>query len=380
MAKRYKEEPTEQQETDFKIPAFDEEKYIKRERRNIKTIFISFLLGILIAIISVGFWVLLTGEFLRWELVLLFGVFNMPWIRFIFIRLNIDLEGFSRSKWLIAYGTYFFTWLLILIVLVNPPFYDDEPPQIQVAVLPGMQTPGGTVMIVASVFDNVRVSSVSLTYTDLNGTSHAAPVALQNGMIQFIYDQNQNTSPGQHNFTLSATDPNGHHTTVTGNFTYSTDALSVTSSQLTDLKSGDTISIKADRRISPEGFRVYYRLNDGREINATRRTTSDIERYETTPEVSGWVQNSTASMHLYAEVSHYFLNNPIMYSNNITAPQTSTFSTGADTNIGTAADPTPNYTLPGPNIQGATPGFEVLIALGALAVVVLVIRKKKQKQ
>ncbi len=379
MAKRYKEEPTEQQETDFKMPAFDEEKYIQRERRNIKTIFISFILGVVIAIISVGFWVLLTGSFLRWELILLLGVFNMPWLRYLFSRLHIDLDGFGRRGWLTAYGTYFFTWLLILIVLVNPPFYDGESPQIQVAVLPGFQSPGGTVMIVASVADNVQISSVSFTYTDPQGISNSPPVTLQNGMIQFTYDQNTSLL-GQYNFTISATDPSGHRTTVTGNFTYSADALSVISSRSTDLTSGDTITIKADRRISSENFRVYYRLDDGREINATRRTASDTERYETTPEVSGWVQNSTTSLQLYAEVSHYFLNNPTRYSNNVTASQPFPFSTGADKNIGTATDPTPNYPLPASVIQSATPGFEILIALGALAVVVLVIRKKKQGQ
>jgi len=379
MAKRYKEEPTEQETTDFKIPAFDEQKYIQRERRNIKTIFISFLLGVLIAGISLGFWVLLSGNFLRWELVLLFGLFNMPWLRYLFNRLNIDLEGFGRRGWLTAYATYFFTWLIILIVLVNPPFYDDEPPQIQIAVLPGLQSPGGTVMIVASVTDNVRISSVNFTYTDPQGTSHAPPVTIQNDMIQFIYDQNTSLL-GQYNFTIQAMDSNGHRTAATDTFTYSTDALSVTSSRISDLTSGDTITIKANRRISVENFRVYYRLDNGGEINATRRTASDIERYETTPESNGWAENSTVVMHLYAEVSHYFLNNPTRYSNNVTANLTYTFSTGVDSNIGTAADPTPNYPLPQPSMQGATPGFEILVALGALAVVVLVIRKKKRKQ
>jgi len=375
MAKRYKEEAPDQ-EPDFKIPAFDEEKYIKRERRNIKTIFLSFLLGVGIAIISFGFWALLTGHFLQWELVLLFGVINASWLRYLFTKINIDLDGFGRRGWLTAFGTYIFTWLLILIVLVNPPFYDSEPPQIQAVSLPSAQTPGGTVLIAATVSDNVHVSTVNFTYTDPQGTTHAPPTSLQNGILLFLYDQNT-TALGQYTYTLTATDSNGHRTTVTGNFTYTNNALSITSSIPPAIRSGDIVSIKADPHISKESFRVYYRINDGTQINTTR---TDPEHYQTTPEFSGWTANSTLTLRLYAEVSHYFLNNPLRYSNNVTSNSTYTFSTGIDPSIGATPDPKPNYALPQPNIQSATPGFEVLLALSALAVVLLVIRKKKTRK
>ena len=90
MAKRRKEKD-EEEDKDFKIPKFDEESFLKRERRNIKTTFISFLFGILIALISFGFWSLLSGNALRWELVLLFGVFSAAWLKYIFLRLNVDV-------------------------------------------------------------------------------------------------------------------------------------------------------------------------------------------------------------------------------------------------------------------------------------------------
>ena len=75
MAKRRKE-TTEDEEIDFKFPKFDEESFLRRERRNIKTTFIAFLFGLLLALISFGFWQLLSGETYRWLLVLLVGVFN----------------------------------------------------------------------------------------------------------------------------------------------------------------------------------------------------------------------------------------------------------------------------------------------------------------
>ena len=154
MAKKRKEKE-EEKEIDFKIPKFDKEKFIKNERGKIKITFLSFLFGVAIALISFGFWILLRGNNFRWELVLLFGVFTASWLRYLFIRLNIDMKELGRRGIFTSYAIYFFTWLLILVVLVNPPFYDDEEPFIEVVTLPSTQELGGTVKIVARITDNV---------------------------------------------------------------------------------------------------------------------------------------------------------------------------------------------------------------------------------
>ena len=62
MAKRRKEGAEAEEPLDFQIPKFDDEAFIKRERRNIKTMFIAFLFGMLLAGICFGFWVLLEGS------------------------------------------------------------------------------------------------------------------------------------------------------------------------------------------------------------------------------------------------------------------------------------------------------------------------------
>ena len=136
MAKKRREK-TEDEEIDFKIPKFDEAKFLKREKRNIRTLFLSFLFGLLIAIISFGFWALLSESTFRWQLVFLLGIFNASWLRYLFLRLNIDLTDFGKKGWFTSYAIYFITWLFVLIILVNPPFYDNEPPNIDVATLPG---------------------------------------------------------------------------------------------------------------------------------------------------------------------------------------------------------------------------------------------------
>jgi PGF-CTERM protein len=397
MAKRRKEGTEGEEPLDFQIPKFDEEAFIKRERRNIRTLFVSFLFGLLIAAICFGFWVLLEGSFLRWELVLLVGVVNSIWIRYLFLRLNIDLTDFGRKGWLSAFGTYFFTWLLLLIVLVNPPIYDGEPPHVEVVALPGMQEPGGTILIVASIVDNVGVNKagITLTITDPDGTTFTPEFTFENNIFRYTYENPDNRN-GTYNYTLIASDVNNKKTTITGSFTYATDVLEM-SSRFLGIISSDTILIRADERISTENFRVYYTIDSGSEINVNRKDVNDKEKYETSAEFKGWRPNATLMVSVYAEARHYFLNNPQKFSNTVRDEQTYTFTTSNDLNIGTeeplveynytlAALRQPqlpntlNYLLPHPRSIGGTPGFEVIVVILAIVAAVFLFKRKRNKK
>lgn len=396
MAKRRKEGAVEEEQLDFQIPKFDEEAFIKKERRNIKTLFIAFLFGLLIAVICFGFWVLLEGSFLRWELVLLVGVVNSIWIKYLFLKLNIDLTDFGRKGWLSAYATYFLTWILLLIVLVNPPIYDGESPHIEAVALPGMQEPGGTVLIVATIVDNVGVNSAGVTFTitDPNGTILTPEFSFENNILRYTY-QNPSGQLGTFNYTLLVSDVNNRKSSSTGSFTYATDALEIISSRFTGIMSGDAITIKADEHISPENFRVYYTIEDGSELNVNREQAADEEKYETSAEFEGWTANATMTVQVYAEASHYFLNNPEQFSNTVRDTTEYLFTTSNDQNIGTeeplveynysraAKDQLPNtlnYQLPYPRSIGATPGFEVIVVLLAVVAVVFLFKRKKDKK
>lgn len=396
MAKRRKE-GAENEEIDFKIPKFDEEAFIKRERRNIKTLFIAFLFGILLAVICFGFWVLLEGSFLRWELVLLVGVVNSIWIRYLFLKLNIDLTDFGRKGWLSAHGTYFVTWVLLFIILVNPPIYDGEPPRIEVAVLPGMQEPGGIILIAAYIADNVGVNNagIILTITDPNGTLFTPEFTYENNILRYIYE-NPNNLLGIFNYTFIVSDVNNRKSTTTGTFTYTTDVLDV-SSRFIGIISSDTILIRADERISNENFRVYYTIDNGSEINVNRKEVNDKEKYETSAEFKGWTANSNITMHVYAEARHYFLNVPEKFSNTVKDTTEYHFTTSDDQNIGTEDPPveynytlaavgqpqlpnTLNYQLPYPRSIAATPGFEIIVMVLAVVAAVVLFKRKKDKK
>lgn len=395
MAKRRKEEGEQQEQVDFQIPKFDEQAFMKRERRNIKTLFISFLFGLLLAVICFGFWVLLVGSFLQWELILLVGVVNMVWLRYIFIRLNIDLSDFGRRGWLFSYATYFFTWLLLLVILVNPPFYDSEAPHVDLAVLPGVQELGGTIFFAAHIVDNVGVNTQGIKFSiiDPNGTIITPQFTFENGILRYTY-QNPTNVTGIYNYTLVATDVNGHKTVMNGSFAYRSDALEIISSQRTGIASGDVITIKADEHISTENFRVYYRLDNGPELNVSRKDAASKDKYDTSAEFQGWNRSSVQTLHVYAEVLHYFANNPEKFSNTVEDTTSYTFTTANDSNIGTKTPlvewnytlyllrksqltNTVNYQVPYAYNMAATPGFEVLVALAAIAVTLVLVKRKK---
>jgi len=395
MAKRRKEGTEEVEQFDFQIPKFDEEGFIKRERRNIKTLFIAFLFGLLIAVICFGFWALMGDNFLRWELVLLVGVVNAIWIKYLFLKLNIDLADFGRKGWLTAFATYFFTWLLVLIVLVNPPFYDGEAPHVEVVALPGIQEPGGNILFAAYIVDNVGVNKAGINFmiTDPNGTVHTPEFTYENNILRYTYENPSNLL-GTYNYTFIISDVNNQKTIVTGSFAYATDVLEIISSRFTGIMSGDAITIKADDRISKYNFRVYYKIDNGSDIDVDQKETGDREKYETSAEFKGWTANSTVTVQVYAEARHYFLNIPEKFSNTVRDTTEYKFSTANDQNIGTE-EPlvewnytlallrksqlpnTVSYALPYPISTGSTPGFEIVVLVLAIVVVVFLFKRKK---
>jgi len=410
MAKRRKEKD-EEEEKPFKIPKFDEEAFLKREKRNIKATFISFLFGILMALICFGFWALMGKNDLRWPLVLLVAIANAAFLRVIFMRMNIDLTDFGRKNWFGSYAIYFITWLIVFIVFVNPPFYDDEAPRIQVSVLPVIQEPGGDIIVVAKITDNLEIDknsiSLEIVQPDENVTILPPSSFDQDDIIVIFTFENIEDLPGDFSYTLTAQDVNGLTTTKSGVFSYDEDAIDITSSRFLNISSGDDITIEVDEEVSPDNFRVYYTLNNGDEINVNRKYKEIKAEYETSPEYEGWKQNSNFTMRVYVEVSYYFPNIFEKYSNIVEDTTQYKFTTTSGSNIGEETPPVPwnwskphdeqasvllNYDdydnekpastqilLPRPTSVSA-PGFETVLFLVAIIGIVLIFKYKKKNR
>jgi hypothetical protein len=284
------------------------------------------------------------------------------------------------------------TWLFVLIILINPPFYDGESPNIQAITLPNIQETNGTVNIVALILDNsnIKNNEVEFTISYEDETIIDETVQLSNDIFNYTFENSENIL-GTFIYDLTAEDNTGKTTTVEGSFTYDDTALSITSSRFTDLRSGDTIVIDADEDLYTKNFRVFYTLDNDTEINVNRDDTNDKGRYETSPEFEGWSEQTNHTISIYAEVIHYFNNNPQPFTNIVSDTSVYSFSTDEDSNIGQEPPPLTyncsqgktggdyiNYRLPCPT-SVTVPGFELVIACIAFLVVVLFFKYKRKQ-
>lgn len=368
MAKRRKEKD-EEEDIDFKTPKFNEEKFLKKERRNTKTLFLSFAFGLLIAIISFGFWFLMKGNIFRWELVLLFGAFSAAWLKYIFIRLNIDLTDFGRRGWLGSYAVYFFSWLLVLVLVANPPFYDEESPRVEVVTLPDMQELGGTVYIVAKITDNSGVEKQDIDFALIypDGTNHSPEFTYEDFIFRYTFE-NSDDILGDYSFSILATDRSGLSTKKEGTFTYSNETI-----YLALPNSGDTVRAAEDVKfgVGAEVSRVYYVVNDV-EVNATRGT----DYFLTTAKQIGWPRGgNNVTLKVHAEIIYYFENLDVRFNNSIIDTSTYYFNVSDDSEVGTIVSP--NISLPAFE-PIAVPGFELIIFVISLFAVLLIFKYRKK--
>jgi hypothetical protein len=393
MAKRRKENE-EEEDKPFKVPKFDEESFLKRERRNIKTTFLAFLFACLMAFVCFGFWALIgRGNGLRWFLVFLVCIANATFIKFIFLRLNIDLTEFTKKNWFMTYGIYFFTWLLVFIVLVNPPFYDDEAPMMEVVALPEMQELGGDVLIVAKITDNTGVTKSSVTFTIDGNPILADDFNFSDNIFSYTYDSPSFLSGDEtHNYVLSVKDSSGLVSEKTGSFSYSNDTI-----YLALPSNGDTVKAASDIKfgVQPGVWKVYYTVNDGVKINATQQSDR-TDFYITSPEKKGWVPGEeNVTVNVTAVVVHNFINHflkdedgniivdakgnpyPYWFVNYINDTSSYTFDVADESMIGISESdiiyaPSARY------VQ--VPGFEVILIIAAIAVVILIFKKKNKDE
>jgi hypothetical protein len=121
MAKKKKKEPKEV----FKEPKFDEVEFMKTEVESAKTGVITILYAIPVAIISFELTVIGLAA-----IGFLVGIFAMFTLRFLYTKIGINLKGFEKKTWAGNAALLFFTWLLIWILLLNPPFSDLSEPSI----------------------------------------------------------------------------------------------------------------------------------------------------------------------------------------------------------------------------------------------------------
>ncbi|HDS58866.1 MAG TPA: hypothetical protein ENN54_01030 [Thermoplasmatales archaeon] len=366
MAKKNKNDDYE-----FVAPDFDEEEFIRGEKRKARTSFASFAFGIVMGVICHFAWRGISPGY-RWVLTLLLAVCAIGFLAKLLQLLKVDLSQFGKKEWLGSISFYFFTWLAIFIISINPPFYDASPPEIDSLALPAVQEAGSSVVIAAKVTDNVRVQEVRVNIS--HGDTWQESVMEKNQTVYtHLYQGNQT---GTYTYVITARDTHGHRTTREGNFSFARDVVTVDLPSQ-PLDASDEIKIRVRSDISPENFLVFY-VVDGAQVNATRSGTDTIgghtyHVYTTIPSHQGWQQSSRLQMTVYARPTCYFVD--------VEEPVTGTVpggtynvSTAADSSIGT--QPSPEIKdLPQPRPLQQVPGFELLAVLAAMGIILFFKRR-----
>ena len=126
MAKKRRQKIEKKDDYVFKPTEMDKNAFIRRELRNAKTMFLAFGLAIVMGFVSFGLMMAL-GDFRVGAVIGIFAVATLP---FMFNTFKIDMVDYEKKNWLGAGAIYLFTWLMVVIIMSNPPIADIASPEI----------------------------------------------------------------------------------------------------------------------------------------------------------------------------------------------------------------------------------------------------------
>ena len=127
MAKRKKrEEEDEEEEFDFEMPEFDRIEYMKDEIRKGKSILISVAIAPIFSFVALQLFILI-GD---WTLAMLGGLSGLVLIPPLLRTLGVNTDELGKKEWGTDIVMFFFTFLAIWVILMNPPVNDFAHPTV----------------------------------------------------------------------------------------------------------------------------------------------------------------------------------------------------------------------------------------------------------
>lgn len=220
MAKKRKKE--DEEEDAFEFPEFDRVQYMKEEVNKGKSVLISLAIAPFFSYASYLIFDI-TGEWTLGFLLLLPGIFILGPIHNL---CRIDLNLFGKKEYATNWAMFFFTWLIVWIILMNPPFDDFADPTVEnvrFGVLVDEENSTWedirdvelelgvtyTFNLTARITDNVDVRQESVTIIH-NGQEGDVVIVDEH---YYRYEFESEPSGTLHIFIITAEDVNGHETT-----------------------------------------------------------------------------------------------------------------------------------------------------------------------
>jgi hypothetical protein len=227
MAKKKRKEEAEEEKYEWTPPDFDEKGFLEKDMRGTKALFVSMLIGLILGIIAY----LTTGFTPYIGIIVIFG--GALLLRFIFPFFKIEFASLEKRTLLGNYIMLIFLALGVWIILLNPPFSDQIPPEVMSqhtfyvdngVVKLYTTTPitaGDLTNITVNVRDNGKLASVQIE-VHAAGAAQGAFQDMQSTSTYGLYEyKNTYTASGsstQYVFTIRVTDGAGHSTTQSGTF------------------------------------------------------------------------------------------------------------------------------------------------------------------
>ncbi len=215
MAKKRRKEEVEAEKYEWKPPDFDEKSFLKTDIKGTKVLMWAALLGLLLGILAYA----LTGiSALLGVVVLLAGAVLLKKILPLF---RVDLEGVKTTTIAGNAAMLFIIGLAVWIVLLNPPFSDHYPPQINsnqvyfqhnggnwTLANSGTIHVGDNVRVVVKVVENGQLSSVTVNIAGI--TTNYVP--MDNTIIpgSYVYEIDNVASANTYSYSVKAIDTTGN--------------------------------------------------------------------------------------------------------------------------------------------------------------------------
>jgi hypothetical protein len=232
MARKKRKDEVEEPKYEFVPPDFDEKAFLEKDIRGTKTLILATFLGILAGVLAFA---LTNISILLGGIVIIASAVGL---KFLIPILRIETEGVEKKTLI---GNILIILLLSLgiwIVMLNPPFSDQIPPEI---IAPGPSitfnsgsgwhdyindgaTPihsGNQVNISVPVRDNDYVKSVTISVHLSGNPDYFVPMdaTAVKDVYNYISAYTTGASNSAYIYTINVTDRVGHLTTVSGSFT-----------------------------------------------------------------------------------------------------------------------------------------------------------------
>jgi len=243
LAKKRRQKVEKKEDYVFTPPEVDKNQFIRDEIRNAKATFISFGFAVLMAFVSFGF-LLALDDFRVGGVIGLFAVAGLP---FIYNFFKLDISGFEWKNWAGVLAVYIFSWLMISIILSNPPITDIASPEIRdISVqlyeekiennqtvslwVPIERNTDGDIVvpynktfrIVATVIDNGNLdeNSIQISFQSISSFTGNVQV-IKLGDNEYGFESKfspTNSQQGDYSFKISARDTKGNEAVKSGTF------------------------------------------------------------------------------------------------------------------------------------------------------------------